>query len=66
MACRPVKTHLGPEQRRSRNANENENKRQFKEKRRTEERKRQEEEGRREEVDNGHRGVKDRASALPT
>lgn len=62
MACGPVKTHLGPEQRRSRNANENENKRQFKEKKRTEERKRQAEE----EVDNGHRGVKDRASALPT
>lgn len=40
----------------------NENKRQFKEKKRTEERKRQEEEG---EVDNGHRGVRDRASALP-
>lgn len=45
MARGPVKTHLGPEQRRSRNANENENKRQFKEKKRTEERKRQEEGG---------------------
>lgn len=31
MACGPVRIHLGPEQRWSKNANKNENKRQFKE-----------------------------------
>lgn len=45
MARRPVKTHLGPEQRWSRNANKNENKRQFKEEKKMEGRKREEEEG---------------------